>query len=139
MFDPWGYVERHLPGWRIEWERRPRHRGVTHFRRRVIVLDDSLTDAALRGVLTHEACHGIRGAVPRWMRAREEAEVSAMAARLLIPIRALGEAMAWSPYISEIAEELHVDEATVRARLRHLHAAERHYLRRRLEHHRAAA
>lgn len=138
MFDPWLYVERHLPGWRVEWARSPRHRGLTHFRRRLIVLDDSLTQAAVRGVLTHEACHAVRGSFPRWMRAREEAHVSAMAARLLIPIRALGEAMAWSPHIDEVAEELHVDSATVVARLRHLHAAERHYLQRRLEHLNAA-
>lgn len=59
--------------------------------------------------------------------------MDAVAARRLIGLRQLGEALAWSSDLDEVAEELWVDVATVEARLAHLHPSERHYLRRRLQ------
>jgi hypothetical protein len=76
------------------------------------------------------------GPVPTYLQPREEPEVDKAAARLLLPnIRAVGEALAWSVSVSvgEAADELSVDEPTLRTRLEHLHPAERAYLRRRLE------
>lgn len=53
----------------------------------------------------------------------------------LITIRALGDALAWARTRDEAAEELWVDVATLEARLRSLHPAERAYLNRRLSGH----
>ena len=70
--------------------------------------------------------------MPGWARSREEEAVNALAARKLIEIRELGEALAWSLDPHEVADELWVDVPTLEARLRHLHPSEVHYLRRRL-------
>jgi len=65
---------------------------------------------------------------------REEIAVEREAARRLIDIRKLGEAMAWSSDPVTVAEELWVDELMLKARLEGLHPAERAYLRDRLAH-----
>jgi len=91
-----------------------------------------------RFVLSHELVHAERGPFPRWMRPREEHLVSSISARRLIPIRALGEALAWSLDMHTVADELDVDLPTLRARLASLHPSERAYLIRRTEHHRHA-
>ena len=78
--------------------------------------------------------HAERGPAPRWCRPREEEQVRREAARRLIPIRELGEALAaWDWDLWQVADELFVDVPTVEARLRGLHPSERHYLTRRLE------
>lgn len=101
-----------------------------------IVLDDRQTQAERRSTLAHELVHAERRDQPCGsviLDARQETLVERIAARRLIPIRALGEALAWSRDLVEVADELWVDVATVRARLNHLHPAERGYLRERLE------
>jgi hypothetical protein len=67
-----------------------------------------------------------------WSEALFERRVSDIACRRLIGIRDLGEALAWAHDVDEAADELWVDVDTLRARLDHLHPAERAYLRRRL-------
>lgn len=136
MFELWGALE-HLPGWQVDWAQQPPRRGLTSFRRRTITLDASLTRRDQRCVLAHELTHAERGPFPRWQRAREERLVAGLAARRLIPIMALGEALAWSLDADTIADELDVDVPTLHARLVSLHPAERAYLIRRTEHHRA--
>lgn len=131
--EPWGRLEQ-LVGWRIDWVIMA-DRGLTCFEERLIQLRKGLRWRAERAVLGHEIVHAERGPFPRWMRSREEEIVSREAARRLIPVRALGEAMAWSLNLSELAEDLDVDRPTVEARLRGLHPSERAYLKRRLEHH----
>jgi gp43 len=51
-----------------------------------------------RCTLTHKLVHAEHGPFPRWLTAREEAAVNAEAARRLILLDALGEALAWSLY-----------------------------------------
>lgn len=138
MFDPWGILD-HLPGWRVDWTRGPRHRGLTRFAERAIVLDASLTRRDERCVLSHELVHAERGPFPRWLRPREERLVSSIAARRLIPLDALGEALAWSLDAHIVADELDVDLSTLHARLAALGPAEREYLTERTAHHGACA
>lgn len=101
-----------------------------------IVLDARQTQAERRSTLTHELVHAERGDGPCGsvvLDARQELVVSRAAARRLIPLRALGEALVWSRDPDEVADELWVDVETLRVRMAHLHPAERAYLIRRAE------
>ncbi|MBA2952161.1 hypothetical protein GON03_19275 [Nocardioides sp. MAH-18] len=92
-----------------------------------------MTQAERRSTVTHEVVHLERGPAVRGFSEREEREVDKEAARRLLPdIREVGEALAWASCVDEAADELWVDRGTLRARLEHLHPAERAYLRRRL-------
>lgn len=138
MFDSWGILD-HLPGWRVDWAWAPRHRGLTCFHTRTITLDARLGRRDERCVLSHELVHAERGPFPRWLRPREERLVSSIAARRLIPLDALGEALAWSLDAHIVADELDVDLPTLHARLAALGPAERAYLTERTAHHGACA
>lgn len=96
-------------------------------------MDRRLLQAERRSALAHELEHVHRGPFPRHARAKEEAAVNAAAARKLVDLHALGEALAWARHESEAAEELWVDVPTLRARLAHLYPAELRYLRGRLD------
>lgn len=101
-----------------------------------IVMDARQTQAERRSTLAHELVHAERRDAPCGslvLDARQELVVSQLAARRLIPLRALGEALAWSRDVDEVADELWVDTATLRTRLNHLHPAERAYLKQRIE------
>jgi hypothetical protein len=65
--------------------------------------------------------------------AKEEDLVERAAARRLIKLHPLGEAMAESDDLRHVAHLLDVDPALLRARLAHLHPAETAHLRRRLD------
>ena len=103
---------------------------------RTVTLDDRLLQAERRCTVAHEVEHIRLGPVPAdpVLAAREEAAIDRAVARKLIGIRELGDALAWASGLAEAAQELWVDEDTLAARLRHLHPAEVHYLRRRLQH-----
>lgn len=130
-YDPWGEVP---AGWSVDFVVMPA-RGMCRWSRRLILLDIRLSRAEERCTLTHELVHAERGPFPRWATAREEAAVNAEAARRLIPLDALGEALAWSLHPAVAADELDVDPPTLEALLRDLAEAELEALRRRLEHH----
>lgn len=104
--------------------------GVTDFDRRTVTLAKGLDQAERRSTIAHEVEHIYRGWAP--CSSREECQVDRAAARKLIGIRELGEALAWAHNLDEAAEELWVDIDMLRVRLEHLHPAEHHYLRRRL-------
>lgn len=125
---PWRALER-LPDWRVDWCWPP-GQGRVIYDHKLIELRHDLTATAERCVLTHEIVHAERGPFPRWATAREEETVKREAARRLIPIRALADALAWSQLATEIADELSVDVETLQARLRGLHPAERAFLER---------
>ena len=131
MFDPWGMLAG-LPGWRVVWWPVAR-RGLTRWADRLVLLDPGMRGDQERAVVTHELVHAARGPVPGWMQAREEAAVSAIAACLLVDVSHLMEAVAWSRVTVEIADELRVDAATVRARVAVLTAQERAAIDARLE------
>lgn len=77
----------------------------------------SCGQAQRRATLTHEIAHIERGDVPEYLHAREERIVSEIAARRLIPLDALADALRWARDLTELADELWVDEPTVRCRL----------------------
>lgn len=132
MYHPWRHL-RSLAAWTVRWASPlSGSRGECHWATKTITLDPRLLQAERRSVLAHELEHVDRGPMPGWARSREEEAVNALAARKLIEIRELGEALAWSLDPHEVADELWVDVPTVEARLRHLHPSEVHYLRRRL-------
>jgi hypothetical protein len=83
-----------------------------------------------RAVLAHELAHLERGPVPGWATLREEAAVDQAAARALIPLAALADALRWSENLWEMSQQLWVDVHTLQVRLNHLHPSEKHYLRR---------
>jgi Zn-dependent peptidase ImmA (M78 family) len=86
----------------------------------VIVLDDRLTQAEARCTLMHELVHRMRGDVhvnDGRSHNRQEKACHMTVARLLIPFEALFTAMQWGRDPHELAEELFVDEETLRARV----------------------
>lgn len=95
-----------------------------------ITIRPGLTQAERRSCLAHELEHVERG--PRPSTRREELICDQAAARKLIDLRALGEALAWAHDLDEAAEELWVDCSLLEVRLAHLHPSERAYLKRRL-------
>lgn len=133
VFHPW-HALRALTSWTLLWSAPASGaRAEVHWPSRTITMDPLLLQAERRSALTHELGHIERGPFPCWATDREERAVDATAARRLIDIRALGDALVWSQDPHEVAEELWVDVPTLEARIAHLHPSERHYLRRRLE------
>lgn len=135
MHDPW-HEFRSLSDWALRWDRLPADLlGVTDFRTRTVTLDNRLLQAERRCTVAHEVEHIRLGPVPTdpVLAAREEAAIDRAVARKLIGIGDLGDALAWASTLAEAAQELWVDEDTLTARLQHLHPAEVHYLRGRLE------
>jgi transcriptional regulator with GAF, ATPase, and Fis domain len=135
MHDPW-HEFRTFSDWALHWARLPADLlGVTDFRARTVTLDSRLLQAERRCTVAHEVEHIRLGPVPAdpVLAAREEAAIDRTVARKLIEIDDLGDALAWASSLAEAAQELWVDEDTLTARLRHLHPAEVHYLRRRLQ------
>lgn len=92
-----------------------------------IWLDRRQRQAQKRSTLTHELEHmerGHRGCQPPAI----EAEVEDAAARKLITLTALAEAIVWATCEDELAQDLWVDRAMVRTRLERLTADERVYI-----------
>lgn len=83
--------------------------------------------AERRCTATHELIHAERGDTTC------DPSVHQEAARRLIDIKALGEALAfYDGDLHQVADELWVDHETLAVRLNHLHPSERGYLRRRM-------
>lgn len=108
--------------------------GLTRFATSTISLRRGMSQAERRCTLMHELLHVERGPALTTLAAREERRVNREAARLMLPdLKPVADALAWADQdLAEAADELWVDVGTLRARLEHLHPAERHYLTRRL-------
>ena len=110
--------------------------GRTDWSTKTITLDVRMLQAQRRTTVCHEIEHARRGPAhpDPVLTAREESAVEQATARKMITIEALGEAMAWSDDIHEVADDLWCDPALVATRLKHLHPSEKHKLRARLAH-----
>ena len=104
---------------------------------RAIVLDDRLTRVGRRVVLAHELAHVDLGhAEMAWFGVKTddlgrllESQADRLAARRLIQVNDLADAIAASEDTWTVAEELDVDVDTLWIRLRHLNPRERAVLR----------
>ena len=130
-FHPWRRL-RELTHVDVVWEDRADEFGCYDYCARRITISPTTTQAERRSTLAHELMHIERGPCAPGDEEREEEIVEREASRLLIEIKDLGEAMAWSTNMVEVADELWVDDGILAARLRSLHPAEKAYLRRRL-------
>jgi hypothetical protein len=107
----------------------PRRRGEVDFDTQTITLHRRLDPTTQRCTLAHELVHLERGPVVLCHTPREERAVAAIAARRLVPLDELAEALRWSRDERAVADELSVDVRTVRVRLRSLTASEQAFLR----------
>ena len=99
---------------------------------RVIRLCRTLSQAQRRATLTHELIHQERGGVSTdpYLEAKEERIVDEIAARRLIPLDELVEALVWTRGLAdaEAAWELWTDMHTLLVRIRTLTRDERRYI-----------
>lgn len=129
---PWRML-RNLPEITLEWHDGG-DAGWYDFDTQTISLRRGLDQAERRSTLRHELQHHFNGPVLEALMEREEIACDLAAARDLIDIRKLGEALAWTQDRDEVSIELWVDPCLIDIRLARLHPAERIYLRRRLAH-----
>lgn len=130
MWHPWATLGRR-PDITLRWEPMSGRLGQWCHRTRTITLDPRQSQAERRSTLTHELRHAEHGHAGRCCGSVER-RVSAEAARLLITDEALVAALLWSQDEHELAEELWVDVATVRARLDDLTDQEKAEIERRI-------
>ncbi|MCD4523348.1 ImmA/IrrE family metallo-endopeptidase [Nocardioides sp. cx-173] len=126
---PWRAVARHPDVTVVYDDPGEGNVGLVDLRTRVITLCPSLLQDERRSTLTHELVHLERG-TPCGPGDPEEREVERLAARRIITLPDLVEAVRWSDHLVEQAVELWADEDMVRIRLHHLTAAEREELTR---------
>lgn len=88
-----------------------------------IWLDPRQQQARRRSTLAHELAH-IKLGHTNGCNPRDELAASIWAARKLITIDRLADALKWTQDLTELADELWVDESTVETRLKYLHPAE---------------
>ena len=120
MHHPW-HALRALHDWTLTIAPLPAGtRGLTHWPSLTITLRPGLTQAQRRSVLAHELVHVERGPFPPGWEWQEEQRVRVLAARRLIPLDRLIDAVRWTEDPAEMADELWVDEAVLRDRLDHL-------------------
>jgi Zn-dependent peptidase ImmA (M78 family) len=96
---------------------------------RTIFLHKRQSQRQMRCTLAHELAHMHRGdeesdSLSPLQLIRQELAACTRAARRLIPLQSLINALLWSQDEEELAEELHVDVETVKIRLMTLHPAE---------------
>ena len=125
MWNPW----RSIPdGWTVTYATLPGDVcGITDTTRRVITLDPILTQTQRRCTLAHEIEHAKAGHVGPQPAAIERA-VELAAARRLIELADLADALRWTRDLHELAEVLWVDASILAARLDALTDDERQQL-----------
>lgn len=117
MWHPWRTAGDRYPHINIVCEHRLPRRIRGLFDGATIWLCSTLTQAERRSALTHELQHAERGLVGLPYREREERIVDELAARQLIPLPRLIEALRWTRNPRELAEELWTDIHTVTVRM----------------------
>ncbi|QDF16213.1 helix-turn-helix DNA binding domain protein [Gordonia phage Malachai] len=109
MYHPWREARKRSHLWIELVELPDDHRGCIRGDRVIIGVDDP--QSTRRCTLTHELVHDERRIFPtdRVLRAREELRVERIAARRLIALERLVDALVWTRRTEEVAEELWVD------------------------------
>lgn len=131
VFHPWRAL-RLATEITLAWQARPGLLGT--YVAGSVVLHPWMNQAERRSTLTHELVHHERGIVTGDLRAvdREEKIVDEIAARRLIPLDKLIDAMLWAGNEWELADELWVDVPTVLTRLKTLTDAEHQQINQRI-------
>lgn len=133
VYSPWEDVGGRLSEWVIEHTSLRGLHEVMCWRRKVILLERDRTVAQRRSDLSHAIAHIDLGHRRAFDPGTETAADRLAAKRLILRVP-LADALVWTQGAAteETAEILRVDIPILRARLSHLHPAERAYLRRRL-------
>ena len=127
-YDPWVALDSVGRVTLLESDLRAGRRGQITFSTRVIELSRDLLEVERTCTLAHELVHLERGPVISRHTAREERIVASIAARRLIDLERLADALTWSTDCTELADELGVDVRTVKVRLAMLSDKERQLL-----------
>lgn len=137
-YSPWADLSAR-PDLTLEWRRMADRLGEYLHGERLIRLDPRLPRRQARAVLAHELAHARACDVLTHcsrVNLRQEQLADREAARLLIDVRDLGNALALhAHHLSATAVELRVSDKLLRVRLNYLHPAERGYLAGRLADH----
>lgn len=114
MWHPWRTLREQYPHITVRFTELPgRLHGVTDGR--TIWLDERLSQVQRRCALTHEMQHLQRGIIPA--SPAEERICDELAARQLIPLRALVDGFCWTRDPGTLATHLWVDRRTLQVRL----------------------
>lgn len=122
MFHPWRRL-RKLAHIDLAWRTLPGKLGITNGND-LVVLDPRQSQTQRRCTIAHELAHIELGHTGECTPV-EEAQARALAARWLIRMEHLLEALAWTENLEELADELWVDLDTLMARLDGLTVEER--------------
>lgn len=138
-WSPWQHVAEQWPGVIVHRARLQEGRGWWCAAQQVIIVDDRLGRVASRCALSHElghaelghrSCDGYADAARATLRMERDAE--AWAARQMIGVDQLADALAWAHDRAQAAAELDVVQDLLDVRLARLHPTEWHHLRHRL-------
>jgi predicted transcriptional regulator len=117
----------------LRWFSGPGRPGYARHSTQTVYLRDDLSQAERRAVLLHELEHLAHGPAVKGYVDQDEIQTQERAARWLLPLETLADAMVWANDEHELADELWVDVATVRARLASLTDQETLALNQRLD------
>lgn len=131
-YSPWADIGERYPDWVVRFDDLRGLPELMCWDAQVILLEGARTVPERRSDLAHAIGHlDLEHRGDTFNRKHEES-ASRYAAKLLIDLDVLAEAMLWSNDYREVAELLRVDIPTVKKRLEHLHPVERSYLNRAL-------
>lgn len=127
MWNPWRHLRDLLPHVTVHTHQRLPAGTLGIQQGDIVWLDRDLTQTERRCTLAHEIVHYERGPAPVevWWREREERAVDQAAARRLVALEQLVDALLWTRQRDELAAELWVDDHTLAALARSLTPAER--------------
>ena len=125
-WSPWRHLREHHPHVTIwETELPGDLLGCLDHNQNAVYVDSRLTCHEKRATVAHEVGHlELDTCVNGLWTPAAEWKVNRWAARHLIPVEALASAMRWTSVVAELADELFVDEKTVRDRFRCMTDAE---------------
>lgn len=130
MDHPWRRF-RAKEGWTLIWSTLPDGlKGFTDHTTHTVLLDKDLQQTDRRCTICHELAHIERGPVPSdpILKAREESAVERQAARELIDLDALLDALKWAHNVPEAADVLWVSDDVLKVRMEHLQPDERAWI-----------